>query len=183
MDFIKYETFTLQKISLKNKCASHWLRENIYKTHVWLNRDFCPGYIKNLYNTVTRKQTTCFFFFKWAKDVKRHLAKENIYDVKQAHEKMFNTSHWWWWFSHSVVSDSCDPMDCSPPGSSVHGSLQARTLDWGAISFSRGSSWPRDQTPSLLHCREILYQLSWGKPPQVIKWMQIKASWDASTTH
>ena len=40
----------------------------------------------------------------------------------------------------------CDPMDCSLPGSSVHGILQARTLEWVAISFSRGSSWPRDQT-------------------------------------
>ena len=37
---------------------------------------------------------------------------------------------WWWWFSHSVVSDSCNPMDCSPPGSSVHGILQARVLEW-----------------------------------------------------
>ena len=36
-----------------------------------------------------------------------------------------------------------DPMDCSPPGSSVHGILQARILEWVAISFSRGSSPPR----------------------------------------
>ena len=34
----------------------------------------------------------------------------------------------------------CDPMDCSPPGSFVHGILQARILEWVAISFSRGSS-------------------------------------------
>ena len=40
----------------------------------------------------------------------------------------------------------CDPMDCSLPGSSVHGILQARTLEWVAIPFSRGCSWPRDQT-------------------------------------
>ena len=40
----------------------------------------------------------------------------------------------------------CDPMDCSPPGSSVHGILQARTLEWIVIPFSRGSSWPRDWT-------------------------------------
>ena len=40
----------------------------------------------------------------------------------------------------------CDPMDCSPPGSSIHGILQARVQEWVAISFSRGSSWPRDQT-------------------------------------
>ena len=41
----------------------------------------------------------------------------------------------------------CDPMDCIPPGSSVHGSLQARILEWVAISSSsRASSPPRDQT-------------------------------------
>ena len=40
----------------------------------------------------------------------------------------------------------CDLMDCSSPGSSVHGILQARILEWGAIPFSRGSSWPRDRT-------------------------------------
>ena len=39
----------------------------------------------------------------------------------------------------------CDPMDCSPLGSSVHGILQARTLEWVAISSSRGSSQPRDR--------------------------------------
>ena len=38
------------------------------------------------------------------------------------------------------------PMDCSLPGSSAHGIFQARILEWVAISFSRGSSWPRDQT-------------------------------------
>ena len=38
------------------------------------------------------------------------------------------------------------PMDCSPPGSSVHGILQAIILEWVAISFSRGSSQPRDRT-------------------------------------
>ena len=40
----------------------------------------------------------------------------------------------------------CDPMDCSPPGSSVHGIFQARVLEWVAISSSRGSSRPRDWT-------------------------------------
>ena len=40
----------------------------------------------------------------------------------------------------------CDPMDYSPPGSSVHGILQARILEWVAISFSKRSSWPRDWT-------------------------------------
>ena len=40
----------------------------------------------------------------------------------------------------------CDPMDCSLPGSSVHGILQARILAWAAMPSSRGSSQPRDRT-------------------------------------
>ena len=40
----------------------------------------------------------------------------------------------------------CDPMDCSLPGSSIHGIFQARVLEWIAVSFSRGCSRPRDRT-------------------------------------
>ena len=46
-------------------------------------------------------------------------------------------------FSQWVVSDSCDPMDYSPTGSSVHGVSQARILEWIAISFSKRSFWIR----------------------------------------
>ena len=49
------------------------------------------------------------------------------------------------------------PMDCSPPGSSVHGVLQARILEWVAISSSTGSSPPRDQTCISCTGRWILY--------------------------
>ena len=45
-----------------------------------------------------------------------------------------------------LCSALCDPMDCSLPGSSVHGILQARVLEWVTISSSRGSSQPRDRT-------------------------------------
>ena len=45
-----------------------------------------------------------------------------------------------------VASVMSDPMDCSQPGFSVHGILQARILEWVAIPSSRGSSWPRDWT-------------------------------------
>ena len=54
----------------------------------------------------------------------------------------------------------CDSMDCSPPGSSVHGLVQARILEWAAISFSRGSSRPRNQTClsyGSCICRRVLY--------------------------
>ena len=64
----------------------------------------------------------------------------------------------------SLVVQSCptlrDPMDCSPPGSSVHGISQARILEWVAISSSRGSSQRRDQTHvSCILClgRWVLY--------------------------
>ena len=59
--------------------------------------------------------------------------------------------------SHSVVSDSLQPMDGSPPGSSVHGILQARKLKWVAISSSRRSSWPRDRIHVSCIGRWVLY--------------------------
>ena len=46
--------------------------------------------------------------------------------------------------SHFSRIGLCDPVDCSPPASTVRGILQARILEWVAISFSRGSSQPRD---------------------------------------
>ena len=48
-------------------------------------------------------------------------------------------------------------MDCSPPGSSLQGIFQARTLEWVAIAFSRGSSPPRNQTCTFRTGRWILY--------------------------
>ena len=60
------------------------------------------------------------------------------------------TGFLWLLKSESEVAQSCrtlcDPMDCSLPGSSVQGIFQARVPKWVAISFSRGSSWPRNQT-------------------------------------
>ena len=57
-------------------------------------------------------------------------------------------------------STLCDPIDCSLLGSSVHGIFRAKVLEWAAISFSRGSSWPRDWSQVYLHCRQTLYPLS-----------------------
>ena len=59
--------------------------------------------------------------------------------------------------SLSHVQLFSDPMDCSPPGSSVHGNFQARLLEWVATSFSRGSSQPRDWTHNSWMGRRILY--------------------------
>ena len=66
--------------------------------------------------------------------------------------------------SESEVTQSCltlcHPMDCSLPGSSIHGILQARILEWVAISFSRGIFLTQGSNPGLLHCRQTLYPLS-----------------------
>ena len=93
---------------------------------------------------------------------------------------------------HGKLLQSCltitiyNPMFCSPPGSPVHGILQARILEWVAMSSSRGSSQPRDQTlrsPSLLwllHCRQILYPITQplGKPESSIYYTK---EWQPST--
>ena len=63
----------------------------------------------------------------------------------------------------------CNTMDYSPPGSSVHGILLARILEWVAITFSRGSFWPWDQPwpPSL---RQILFHLFHQRSPHLLCW-------------
>ena len=91
--------------------------------------------------------------------------------------------------NESKVAQSCrtpwDPRDCSLPGSSICGIFQARILEWVAISFSRGSSWPRDWTRSpalqadsftVWAIRESLYVLMcyWFSPLASKCW---SASW------
>ena len=49
-------------------------------------------------------------------------------------------------FSHFSCVQLCYPVNCDPPGSFVHGILQARTLEWIDMPSSRGSFWPRDRT-------------------------------------
>ena len=61
----------------------------------------------------------------------------------------------------------CDPMDYSPPGFSVHGLLQARILEWVAISSSRGVFLTQGSNLGLLHCRQILYHLNHQESPHL----------------
>ena len=72
------------------------------------------------------------------------------------------------WFGHSFVSNSCNPVDCSLPGSSVHGILQARILEWVAISFSRESSQSRDWM--LVSC--IVSGFFTSEPPRWDGWLE-----------
>jgi len=59
----------------------------------------------------------------------------------------------------------CNPTDCSPPGFSVHGILQARILEWVVMPSSRGSSWPKDRTWVSCIGRQILYR--WATPKAI----------------
>jgi len=60
----------------------------------------------------------------------------------------------------------CDPMDCSSPGSSIRGILQAGILEWVAMPSSRGPSQPRGQTRVFPHCRQILYHVNHQGSPK-----------------
>ena len=61
----------------------------------------------------------------------------------------------------------CNRTDCSPPGSSVHGILQARILEWAAVPSSKGSSQPRDQIQRLKSPASFLSLVPPGKPNTV----------------
>ena len=68
----------------------------------------------------------------------------------------------------SLGSDSLRPQGLWQPGSSVHGISQARILEWVAISFSRGSLWPKDQA----HVSSIAGRFFTAEPPGKLSWGQ-----------
>ena len=80
----------------------------------------------------------------------------------------------------TVCPTLCNPVDCSPPGSPVHGILQARVLEWVAISFSRGSSRSRDRT--WVSCIEGRFFTNWAtreapdKEHLITSWLQTPLS-------
>ena len=81
----------------------------------------------------------------------RETRKREDQEQKLKFKRLGKAQRYWWGGGEIGVTEKqacvcltlCDPMDCSPPGSSVHGILQARILEWTAIPFSRGSSQPR----------------------------------------
>ena len=70
----------------------------------------------------------------------------------------------------------CDPVDCSPPGSSIHGILQARILEWVAISFSKATLKTKNKVGGLnsyhfhtYHKATVIMDMSWSKLQEIVK--------------
>ena len=79
-------------------------------------------------------------------------------ELKQCWHRARNKMVVRYWSVTKSCPTPCHPMDCFPPGSSVHGIFQVKILEWVAISFSKVSSWPRDRShvscfgSPVLHC-------------------------------
>ena len=94
----------------------------------------------------------------------------------------WTSGKYWKWKVKMLVAQSCStlcsPMDCSPPGFSVHGISQASKLEWVAIPFFRRSSWPRGRT-WVSHIAGRFYDLSHQGSPLVSTtyWIFCSLSW------
>ena len=102
---------------------------------------------KNKFYTIPSDYSALLEFFPVHHEDKKELSREMEWSQKK-HKS--SCEHFFPSESESEVAQLCPtlcyPVDCSPPGSSIHRILQARILERVAISFSRGSSWSRNQT-------------------------------------
>ena len=88
-----------------------------------------------------------------------------------------NSGSWWWTGRPGVLRFFCDPMNCSPPGSSVHGISQARILEWVCHFLLQGTFPTQGSNPHLLHW--ILYPwATWEAPVSSLKvnWNEERSS-------
>ena len=120
-----------------------WLKLIIKKTKIMASSPICSWQIYR-----EKVETRAYFIFSgfkitmdsnYSHEIKRHLlfGRKAMTILSESENEVAQ-----------LCLTLCDPMDCSLPGSSVHRIFQARVLEWAAISFSRGSSQPRDRTRS-----------------------------------
>ena len=83
-----------------------------------------------------------FSYVKWNTIKFKYIRKCIVFNLKNDVDFIWH----WEFFIWGICSNSSNSMDCSLPGSAVHGILQTRILEWVAFPFSRGSSWTRDWT-------------------------------------
>ena len=82
------------------------------------------------------------------------------------------------WISYvcvSLVDQSCltlcDPMDCRPQGSSIHGDYPGKNIEMGCLALLQGIFPTQGSNPGLPHCRQILYCLSHQGSPRILEWV------------
>ena len=135
-----------------------------------------------------------WIYFRRRKSALRHLTRWLSYRLLAAQSWESRSSLLWCQFLicccclvPKLHLPLCDPMDYSLPGSSTHGILQTRILEWVAISYSRGSSWPRDWTCiSCVSCigRWILYHCTtWEIMPRYPFLMHLQGHCGFSLSH
>ena len=102
----------------------------------------------------------------------------SLYSFSYSFALWFIARYWIYFpvlYSACLVAQSCltlcDPMDCSPPGSSVHGDSPSKDTGVGCHAFLQGFFPTQGLNPGLLHCRQILYQLSYKGSPRILKWV------------
>jgi len=134
---------------LRNLCAGQEATVRTgHGTTDWfqIGKGVCQGYILS----------PCLFNF-YAEYIMRNpaleeaqaeirIARRNTNNLRYADDTTLMAESEWVCEVAQSYPTLCSPIDCSLPGFSIHGIFQARVLEWGAISFSRGSSQPRDRT-------------------------------------
>ena len=65
----------------------------------------------------------------------------------------------------------CDPVDCSPPGSSIHGDSPGKNTGVGCHALLQGIFPTQRSNPGLLHCRQILYHMNHQESPRILEWV------------
>ena len=140
--------FTVGKTGKQAKCPSEekWVKQgHIYTTG-------CYSAIKKN-KIILFSATLVDLEIVMLREVKSDIERQVSYDIAYMQSLKKKGCCW---VAKSLLT-LCAPMDCSPPGSSVHGISQARILEWVVTSFSRGSSQPRDRTRISCIGRWILY--------------------------
>ena len=162
IEFICYSTHPFKVYNSGTSLVVQWLRLHIPSTGGLgsvLFRELDPHATTKSSHTATKSEDATYCNSDPTQPNKYFLNNNKVHN-----SVVFSRSTKLWKHSSEVDQSCptlCNPMDWSLPGSSIHGIFQARVLEWVAISFSRGSSQPRDRTQvSRVVGRCFLYCLS-----------------------
>ena len=123
---------------------NHWHNENEWESDSWKLTKVPYSF----YHFLILGTWAPPVYWVWGRSAVSSFCRWLITNSLKKHYCFLTFKFTWGIFAKSLQSclTLCSPLDCSPPGSSIHGILQARILEWVAISFSRGSSQPRNRT-------------------------------------